>query len=533
MHHSAGPGPDPAISIILCARAGEECLAGLLDELARDAPQAEVIVAAPEIDEGLAARHRGVIWVRAAGGRARQLNGGARAATGEVLLFLHADSSLCPGALQAVGRALKSEDCVGGAFALRLAGRGISLRLIETAVALRVRFLGRVFGDQGIFLLRQTWEALGGYRELEIMEDADLVSRARRMGRFARLPETISTSTRRWRKNGVLRTTAVNGLTQLGHGLGVSSTRLRRFYDRWLGCGGSEESSRAGRGGIEALVLCGCAIMLGSLVLRPSILTRFFGPSQVTAEELYQNDPQSPRFDHKVWDNQVARIVDAAGMVDYESLRRDPTGLDLYIEQLAAAPFEQLDRDQKLALLINAYNAFTLRLILDHYTDSGPSLEEPLAPRSLKSIRHIPKAQRWAANRWSIGSLRLSLEEIENDYLRKRFVEARIHFAINCASRDCPALRPRAFLAEKIGAQLEAQALAVHSAGRFANFDAATGKLHLNSIYDWYRGDFLAQAESLEAYAARFMPKLRAALARGQRIEIVWKNYDWSLNASD
>lgn len=148
--------------------------------------------------------------------------------------------------------------------------------------------------------------------------------------------------------------------------------------------------------------------------------------------------------------------VDADGLVDYAGLKDAHAELDAYIRSLAAAPFEQLGRDEKLALLINAYNAFTLRLVLDHW---------PLA-----SIRHIPGKRRWDAPRWRLAGETLSLNQIENERIRPRFKEPRIHFALVCAARGCPPLRAEAYTGARLSAQLADQARRVHSDGRWLRF---------------------------------------------------------------
>jgi len=184
---------------------------------------------------------------------------------------------------------------------------------------------------------------------------------------------------------------------------------------------------------------------------------------------------------------------------------------------VAEAPFEKLGRNEKLALLINAYNAFTVRLILDH--------------RPLESIQDIPEEERWRARRWRIGGKPVSLDQLEHEEIRPHFEEPRIHFALVCAAVGCPPLRTEAYAAERLDEQLEDQARTVHSNDAWFRFDAEAGVAHLTKLYDWYAGDFEQVAGAVLDYAARYSPKLRQALDAGAEPEVEWIPYDWSLNS--
>jgi hypothetical protein len=175
-----------------------------------------------------------------------------------------------------------------------------------------------------------------------------------------------------------------------------------------------------------------------------------------------------------------------------------------------------MGRDQKLALLINAYNAFTLRLILDHYP--------------LGSINDIPDQERWKAKRWRLAGETVSLDQIEHERIRPKFAEPRIHFALVCASVGCPKLRGEAYVAERLEEQLEAQARTIHGDSRWFSFDADAKTVRLTQLYRWYGGDFKQQAGSVPAFAAQFSPALKKALDEGEKVDLRWIDYDWSLN---
>lgn len=240
-------------------------------------------------------------------------------------------------------------------------------------------------------------------------------------------------------------------------------------------------------------------------------------PSQVMAET--QTAPPSgdaQAFDHSRFNDVVSQYVDADGWVDYQALLADTESLDAYIASLADAPFGSLSRDDKLALLINAYNACTLRLILDHYP--------------VKSIMDIPDEARWDAVRWDIAGTTVSLNQIEHEMIRAKFKEPRIHFALVCAAYSCPKLRNEAYTAERLEAQLADQTAYTHSHDRWLKFDKASNTLSLTKLYDWYGKDFEAVADSVLEYVATQSPLVKAAVDAGDAPPINWLDYDWKLN---
>lgn len=180
----------------------------------------------------------GVRVVVAPPGRGRQQNQGAAVATGEILLFLHGDSILPAGFAEAVRGALHRPGVVAGAFRLGIAGEGWGLRLVERLANWRSRWLQMPYGDQGLFLRRPPFAALGGFPEQELMEDFELVRRLRKRGKVALLDLAVRTSPRRWQRLGVTRTTLINQLVITAYFLGVSPARLAGWYRGAAGDGG-------------------------------------------------------------------------------------------------------------------------------------------------------------------------------------------------------------------------------------------------------------------------------------------------------
>lgn len=167
-------------------------------------------------------------------GRAHQMNAGARHATGDILLFLHADSYLLPGALDEIQRRIIGDGAVGGAFDLHIDSPRRLCKLVAKFASRRSRLLRLPYGDQGIFVWRQVFELLEGFPDIAIMEDIAFARQLRRQGRLAFIPSGLITSGRRWNANGVLKTTFVNWWVTTLFFLRVSPVWLRRVYDHWL-----------------------------------------------------------------------------------------------------------------------------------------------------------------------------------------------------------------------------------------------------------------------------------------------------------
>ena len=246
---------------------------------------------------------------------------------------------------------------------------------------------------------------------------------------------------------------------------------------------------------------------------------------------------QGIAFDHShaAWSQLLKKHVvllgaGKASQVRYAGMAADRAALKDCLAQLSAvtpAAFEAFSKPQQMAFLINAYNAFTVELILTRYPkldsirDLGTLLTKPW------SIKNVPL----------LGST-LTLDNIEHDNLRAkgRYDDPRIHFAVNCASVGCPMLREEAFVPDRLDAQLDEQALRFvsdRSRNRYAD-----GKLEVSKIFDWYGGDFKMGHKgitSIPVFFARYAAQLADAPADRERIKagtvpVSFLDYDWKLN---
>lgn len=219
------------ISIIVPTRNEAGNISRLLPELL-SIPDIEVLV----MDGGSSdntvetAKALGVKVASAPPGKALQMNAGAEAARGDILLFLHADTRLAPGFVEQVRDTLSQPGVSAGAFRLSIDGRGVGLRIIEWLAHFRSRVLQMPYGDQGIFVRADMFSSVGGFPILPIMEDFELVRRLKRKGRIKILPLAAITSPRRWEKLGVLRTTVINQAIIIGYLLGLSPHKLAEWY---------------------------------------------------------------------------------------------------------------------------------------------------------------------------------------------------------------------------------------------------------------------------------------------------------------
>lgn len=220
----------PSISVII-PTLNEAANIGAAIECARLSSQTEVIVVdGGSRDETVSAASLADRVLQTTAGRAVQQNAGANAATGEFLLFLHADCRLTPGFDEAILDTLNESNCVAACFTQRVERPGIVYRMIESGNAWRVRMCGWIYGDQGLCLRKHTFDTLGQFPELALMEDLYFSKQLKRAGKLRVCRHPLLVSARRWEQQGVIRQTLRNWAFIAAVHLGISPNQLARHY---------------------------------------------------------------------------------------------------------------------------------------------------------------------------------------------------------------------------------------------------------------------------------------------------------------
>jgi len=217
------------VSIIVPVYNEEAAIGGLLESLGAERSAEVIVVDGGSTDRTAELAAPKAHLIRSEPGRAAQMNAGAKIASGEILLFLHADVRLGAGSLDQIRRVMEDASIVGGNLDIRYEGGDWAAGAFTRINRWR-RNWGISYGDSGIFCRRSVFDRLGGYRPWPILEDYDFARRLSKAGRLALLPDPIHVSDRRWRKSGLLRTLWSWFLIQGLYYLGVPPQRLARLY---------------------------------------------------------------------------------------------------------------------------------------------------------------------------------------------------------------------------------------------------------------------------------------------------------------
>lgn len=251
-------------------------------------------------------------------------------------------------------------------------------------------------------------------------------------------------------------------------------------------------------------------------------------PIVFAADEAGRKAAQVVPFDHShaLWSkvlNESVVLDGAKSSVKYRSIKSSPKELETYIHRLSdvsKAEFDNFTEPQKLSFLINAYNAFTVTLIVNNYPVSS-----------------IKKIGSWFSTPWKIQFFKLfgelhALDDIEHEMIRKWFNEPRIHFALVCAARSCPALRNEAYIGERLEQQLTDAARTFLQDKDRNYFDASNKTLYLSSIFKWYGDDFNKTYRSARRFASTFIGRTNEEvnLIADDATSLEYLSYDWSLN---
>ncbi len=229
---------------------------------------------------------------------------------------------------------------------------------------------------------------------------------------------------------------------------------------------------------------------------------------------------------HLVWNEILKNHVKVGGsqsLVDYKAIKKNQDTLDLYLSSLSRikrVDFKKWSESERLSFLINAYNAFTVKLIAKHY---------PV--ESIKDIGALFQSA-WKTRFFTLFGKKHHLDYIEHEVIRKDFDEPRIHFALVCAAKSCPMLRNEAYVASKLESQLT-DATKIFLNDKKRNFlNTKNKKIHVSSIFKWYGDDFNKKHGSAKNFIIENMDikELSKEDLRSAVYELVYEDYDWSLN---
>jgi rSAM/selenodomain-associated transferase 2 len=218
------------ISVIIPALNEATHLGGLVEQLRRQRAHQIIVVDGGSSDDTCAQAAAADLLLHSPRGRARQMNCGAAEATGDALLFLHADCSLEAGALSEAAAMLGRPRVSAGCFSMRVQAPGLLYRSIDACATARVRCTGLIYGDQGLFVRRNDFQQIGGFPEVRLMEDVLISKSLRRRGRMAVASHSIFVSPRRWQRTGLIRQTLRNWTLTACVAAGVHPDRLAAYY---------------------------------------------------------------------------------------------------------------------------------------------------------------------------------------------------------------------------------------------------------------------------------------------------------------
>lgn len=230
-------------------------------------------------------------------------------------------------------------------------------------------------------------------------------------------------------------------------------------------------------------------------------------PEEIKDESPIEKAPEMAAPSHDQWNQLLQKYVNAKGNVNYAGLKSNKAALQSYLDLLAKNPPQNSwSSNEQLAYWINAYNAYTVKLIVDNYP--------------INSIMDLHGGKPWDVKWIKLGDKTYSLNNIENDIIRPRFKEARIHFAVNCAAASCPPLLNQAFTATRLNSQLEKQTKSFINNTSYNQIKS--GEVQISKIFEWYKSDF---GSSLINY---LNPYTEIDIKKNAKVK--FKEYNWSLN---
>ena len=249
----------------------------------------------------------------------------------------------------------------------------------------------------------------------------------------------------------------------------------------------------------------------------------FLYPHRVESEEQDEKEIQETTteddFSHELFDQVLQKYVDSQGLVNYAGLKNAPGTLQSYLDLLAVnAPSDKATFQTGLAFWINAYNALTIKGVVDNYPTT--------------SVRKIKLFGGFFSRiKFQVGGRSYTLDNIEHDIIRYEYGDPRIHFALVCASLGCPILEKRAFAPETLEERLDNATAKFINNPEKVRLDRENRVLYLSKIFEWYAEDFEDTHGSVINFIAEYLPETDAAFLKKEKVQLQYLEYDWSLNA--
>jgi len=266
----------------------------------------------------------------------------------------------------------------------------------------------------------------------------------------------------------------------------------------------------------------------------------FAEPDQVAGDEFY-SVKSTGVFSNADYAAELKTYVDDEGMVYYAGLKKDHARLDKYLRALAGVGGKEFDawsKSDRIAFLVNAYNALTLKAIEGNYPIKSSFFASLTYPSN--SIRQISGV--WDKLQFTVAGKKITLEEIEHKTLRAKYNEPRIHMALVCAAMSCPPLRNEPYEGAKLDAQLDDQTRKFLATRSKFRIDQSEDEVHLSSIFEWFGKDFVKnyapkggfagsdEEKAVLHFVSKYVSPADAAYLRAGKYSVEYLKYDWSLN---
>ena len=263
--------------------------------------------------------------------------------------------------------------------------------------------------------------------------------------------------------------------------------------------------------------------LIGGATVLCVLGARFLYQYRVETEERVGKEIQDAttegEFSHQLFDQVLQKYLNSQGRVNYAGLKSDSGMLESYLDLLAVnAPSDKATFQTGLAFWINAYNALTIKGVLDHYP--------------ITSVRKVkPFGGFFSRIKFQVGGRSYTLDDIEHGIIRHEFGDPRVHFVLICASLGCPIMENRAFFPDTLEERLDIAAANFINNPEKVRLDRENGVLYLSQIFEWYAEDFEDTHDSVIDFIAEYLPEDEATFLKRGTVQIQYLHYDWRLNA--